>query len=145
MIDEQLKKTIIENEENFTDILGQDNVKYQLKSTLISNRHLIIIGQPGIGKTTLAKNLAKVLPEIEVNNCGFNCIPNQPHCPKCKTEKQEKKMVKGTDRFIRIQGSPDLTVEDFDINTLNGNMGYALVLYKVRGVKDWECSKKFRF
>ena len=39
----------------------------------------------------------------------------------------------------------DLEVSDFDITTLEGNLGYALVLYKVRGTKDWECSKKFRF
>lgn len=35
-----------------------------------------------------------------------------------------------------------LTVSDFDITTLMGNVGYALVLYKVRGTKDWECAKK---
>ncbi len=39
----------------------------------------------------------------------------------------------------------DMSVEDFDLRTLEGNLGYALVLYKVRGVRDWECSKKFRF
>ena len=39
----------------------------------------------------------------------------------------------------------DLTVEDFDLTTFEGNIGYALVLYKVRGVQDWECRKKFRF
>ena len=39
----------------------------------------------------------------------------------------------------------DLTVDSFDITTLEGNLGYALVLYKVRGVRDWECSKRFRF
>jgi len=39
----------------------------------------------------------------------------------------------------------DMSVEDFNLNSLEGNLGYALVLYKVRGVRDWECSKKFRF
>lgn len=39
----------------------------------------------------------------------------------------------------------DLTVDDFDITTVEGNLGYALVLYTIRGVRDWECSKKFRF
>lgn len=37
-----------------------------------------------------------------------------------------------------------LAVEDFDITTLSGNVGYALILYRVRGVKDWECAKKIR-
>lgn len=33
------------------------------------------------------------------------------------------------------------TVEDFDISSLTGNVWYALVLYKTRGTKDWECAK----
>ena len=39
----------------------------------------------------------------------------------------------------------DLTPGDFDLTTLGGNLGYALVLYKVRGTRDWECGKKFSF
>lgn len=39
----------------------------------------------------------------------------------------------------------DMAVNDFDITTIEGNLGYALVLYQVNGVKDWECSKRFRF
>lgn len=35
----------------------------------------------------------------------------------------------------------DLTEADFDITTLEGNLGYALVLYKVNGTRDWECAK----
>ena len=45
----------------FEDILGQDKVKNELKSALLIDRHVILVGAPGIGKTTLAKNLAKVL------------------------------------------------------------------------------------
>lgn len=97
----------------FTDILGQDNVKYNLKSALLSNRHIIIVGAPGIGKTTLAKNVASLLPEIEVMDCGFNCSPDNPTCPKCKAGKIKKKIkIPGSKRFIRVQGSPDLTAED---------------------------------
>lgn len=39
----------------------------------------------------------------------------------------------------------DLTPGDLDITTLEGNLGYALVLYKINGVRDWECSRPFRF
>jgi len=39
----------------------------------------------------------------------------------------------------------NLTAEDFDITTIEGNLGYALMLYELRGTRDWECAKKFRF
>jgi len=78
MTSEKLKNTLLDKKEAFTDILGQDKVKTELKSALLSARNIIIVGPPGIGKTTLAKNIAKL----------------------------------NTGNFIRIQGSPDLTVED---------------------------------
>ena len=52
----------LKKKDSFRDILGQDEAKAQLKSALISNRHILIIGPPGIGKTTLAKNVAGMLP-----------------------------------------------------------------------------------
>ncbi len=79
MSTEQLKKELLKKDP-FTDILGQQKVKDGVKSALLSDRHIIIVGAPGIGKTTLAKNIARLLG---------------------------KKAP-----FIRIQGSPDLTVED---------------------------------
>jgi Mg-chelatase subunit ChlI len=72
-------KKIFLEEDPFKDILGQTKAKSQLKSALLAGRHVILVGPPGIGKTTLAKNVAKILP-------------NQA--------------------FVRIQGSPDLAVED---------------------------------
>lgn len=103
---------LIEKKEPFEDILGQRVTKKQLLSALISNRNIIIVGPPGIGKTTLAKNVSKYLPELELNDCEYNCDPKNPICPRCLTGKSKKTRVKGEKRFIRIQGSPDLTVED---------------------------------
>jgi len=80
MITKELTKTLLQEKDPFTDIIGQDKVKAAIKSALLSDRHIILVGPPGIGKTTLAKNVAKLLGK--------------------KTP------------FIRIQGSPDLTVED---------------------------------
>ena len=79
MLNKQLKNILLDKKDQFTDILGQDKAKQDMKSALLMNRHVIIVGPPGIGKTTLAKNTAKLL----TNN-----------------------------KFVRIQGSPDLTVED---------------------------------
>jgi len=97
---------------SFKDILGQEQTKEQLKSALLMNRHLIIIGPPGTGKTTIARNIAKLLPSIEANDCEYHCDPKKPLCPKCKNGKAGTKTIDGLSRFIRIQGSPDLTVED---------------------------------
>ena len=79
MIDEKLKRMLMQQKDLFTDILGQENVKFAMKSALVTGRNIIIVGPAGVGKTTLAKNVAKVM---------------------------------NAKKFIRVQGSPDLTVED---------------------------------
>lgn len=112
-MDEAFKKALIKNKDPFPDFIGQENVKKELISALLAGRHVLLGGLPGVGKTVLAKSVAKLLPEIEVVDCGFNCLPNAPTCPKCKKNNIKKiKRIKGLQRFIRIQGSPDLTVED---------------------------------
>jgi len=68
----------------FEDIIGQEKVKKQLKSALMARRNIILVGAPGLGKTTLAKNIARLLPTNEGKKTPF----------------------------VRVQGSPDLTAED---------------------------------
>ncbi|MCF7866757.1 MoxR family ATPase [Candidatus Woesearchaeota archaeon] len=80
------EKSIVEK--NFDEVLGQEDVKNQLKSCILMRRHSIIVGPPGIGKTTLVKSLSKLLPKKNIDGA----LVDAP--------------------FVRVQGSPDLTAED---------------------------------
>ncbi|MBR9675512.1 AAA domain-containing protein [Candidatus Woesearchaeota archaeon] len=96
----------------FDDVLGQEELKKQLRSALLAKRHVIIVGPPGVGKTTIAKNVSKVLPKRVLNDCNYHCTPSNPVCPECKTKKVGAKEFEGNKLFVRVQGSPDLTAED---------------------------------
>jgi Mg-chelatase subunit ChlI len=119
MIQEHFKTLFLKGDV-LQDILGQEHVKHELKSALLVGRHILIIGPPGIGKTTLAKNVSKLLPDLELNDCGYHCDPKNPACPECREGKSKVKKISGAERFVRIQGSPDLTAEDLigDIDPL---------------------------
>lgn len=96
------------------DIMGQDKTKRDVLSAILSGRHIIIKGYPGVGKTTLAKAISDLLPEINVvSDCPYHCDPEAPVCPQCLSNKNnEATVISGKDRFIRVQGSPDLQAED---------------------------------
>lgn len=119
MVHQEFEK-LFKGKDPFPDILGQDATKTQLKAALLMDRHVIIVGPPGIGKTTLARNVARLLPDITVNDCDFNCDPKHPLCPSCRSQKPKTKKISGMERFVRVQGSPDLTAEDLlgDIDPL---------------------------
>jgi magnesium chelatase subunit I len=115
------RKVFLEKKDCFSDIIGQEKAKKEIKSALLMNRHIIIVGPPGVGKTTIAKSVASLLPDVSLLDCSYHCSPDAPLCPSCMLKKPKSRIFKGSDRFIRVQGSPDLTAEDLlgDIDPAN--------------------------
>ncbi|MFW5852568.1 MAG: AAA family ATPase, partial [Nanoarchaeota archaeon] len=100
-------------------MLGQETVKKQMKSALISGRHMIIVGPPGVGKTTIVRDIAKLLPDVEVpenyiEDSKLSLASGESKIPSSKSSSKPSKTskVSGLQRFVRVQGSPDLTAED---------------------------------
>ncbi len=116
MLREILLSYLRQGKDPFPDIIGQKEAKEQLISSLLAGRHVIIVGPPGIGKTTLAKSVAKLLPKIKVpRGVPYWMDPIFPFVPeeiKKKWETGPFEEIPGIKRFVRVQGSPDLTVED---------------------------------
>ena len=115
---EAILDSVSQGQDPLSAIIGQEDAKEKILASLLAWHHILIEGPPGIGKTTLAKHIASALPAIAVvKGCPYHCDPEAPICPSCKTkiatnEKLESTQAPGRSRFIRLQGSPDLTAED---------------------------------
>ena len=122
MIIKDIRKIILENittgKDPLAKIIGQKDAKKKILSSLLAGHHILIEGNPGVGKTTLAKHIATLLPDIvAVKDCPYHCTASNPVCPACLNKKKnnepfEEEILPGYKRFVRIQGSPDLTAED---------------------------------
>jgi magnesium chelatase subunit I len=117
---EELREAILDGLKNKRkDVLdgfyANKELKESILAVLIAGRHLILEGPPGVGKTTLAKIIASLLPPMRVvEGCRYNCDPESPNCPDCKINEGKLKAITiaGKDRFVRVQGSPELMPED---------------------------------
>lgn len=119
---EGLRDTILQavtEGKDFLDvIIGQKEAKERILASLLASHHVLIEGPPGVGKTTLARHIASSLPFLTtVKNCPYHCSPEAPVCPVCRKkvssgEDIETELTPGSQRFVRLQGSPDLTAED---------------------------------
>ncbi len=128
-IKDEIREILIDyvkkGEDPLSRIIGQTEAKKQFLASVVAGHDVILKGPRGCGKTTMAKEMAQLLRPIDVvDGCEFNCQPDRIACPVCRNKYSEggnpgdseatipTRTVGGLERFVRIQGSPDLTVQD---------------------------------
>ena len=92
--------------------LGPTETKLEILAVLAAGRNLLLEGPVGSGKTLLAEAIAGALPPVRLAGCHFNCLPGQPECPQCRAGLTPPGGIEVSDRFVRVQGAPDLFAED---------------------------------
>lgn len=56
----------LENQLDFTDIVGQDSVKRALEIAVAGQHNILMVGAPGAGKTMLARRIPSIMPELSL-------------------------------------------------------------------------------
>ncbi len=69
----------------FNQVVGQEHAGEVIKKAAIQKRHVLLIGEPGTGKSMLAQSMVDFLPKEDLED--VLCFPNpeDPNKPKVKT------------------------------------------------------------
>ena len=108
----------------FTAIVGQERMKRALILNAIHPQigGVLIRGERGTAKSTAARALAALLPEIEVvSHCSFGCDPDQPTtwCTECRERSRENETLPRTQRRTNFVDLPVSATEDRVVGTLD--------------------------
>jgi Mg-chelatase subunit ChlI len=108
----------------FTAIVGQDSMKTALVLNAISPKigGVLIRGERGTAKSTAARALAALLPEIDVvSDCPFNCDPHRPErlCDYCRERVVQGETLPVLHRKTRFVDLPVSATEDRVVGTLD--------------------------
>ncbi len=108
----------------FTALVGQDRMKRALVLNAVNPQigGVLIRGERGTAKSTAARALAALLPEIEVvADCRFSCDPAHPEawCDECRERRAAGHELAVTRRRIRLVDLPVSATEDRVVGTLD--------------------------
>jgi Mg-chelatase subunit ChlI len=108
----------------FTAIVGQNRMKRALILNAIYPQigGVLIRGERGTAKSTAARALAALLPEIEVvADCRFHCDPHHPEswCDECIERAAQGETLPVAHRRIQLVDLPVSATEDRVVGTLD--------------------------
>ena len=100
----------------FPNSLLDDEVLESVTAALLSGTNLLLVGPPGSGKTSLAKDVWSLFPKdaVVVADCPVQDDPEGAVCPVCAARYEGKKRPAKQVRlreghgFARLQGSPEV-------------------------------------
>ncbi len=98
----------------FSGLVGQEELKLALLLNAIdlSIGGVLVRGEKGTAKSTAARSLSSLLPEIQANACAFGCAPEGPLCPKCRQARDLGEDLKVTCRPVPFVDLPVGATED---------------------------------